>query len=232
MAGPAALPALREIVRAPGSASRVGDTGERLLPVASALAALLPEGGLRRGTTITVTGSTSLLLALLGGPSQAGAWCAVVGFAQLGLLAAAEAGIALERLALVPTPGPRWPAVVAALLDALDVVVVRPPARPVPADGRRLAARARERGAVLVAVGPWEAADLRLAGVGPRWEGVGDGHGHLRTWRLLVQVSGRGAAVRPREEWLSGPGPLTAADGPPAGRLGEVRPMARPAGVA
>ncbi|MCK9924395.1 hypothetical protein MXD61_21430, partial [Frankia sp. AgPm24] len=120
--------ALREITRIP--ARRAGPAGERLVPTVPALAALLPEEGLRRGTTVTVTGSASLVLTLLRGPSQAGGWCAVVGFAELGLLAAAESGIALERLALVPEPGPRWPVVVAALLDAMDVVVVRPPRPP------------------------------------------------------------------------------------------------------
>ncbi len=214
MAGPTALAALQEVAR--GAAPRVGDTGERLLPVVSTLAAVLPEAGLRRGTTIAVTGSASLLLTLLRGPSQAGAWCAVVGFAQLGALAAAEAGIVLERLALVPVPGQRWPVVVAALLDAMDVVVVRPPARSRPADGRRLTARARERGAVLVAVDGWEGADLRVAAVERRWDGLGAGHGQVCAPNLLVEVSGRGAARRPRRAWLTGAGAPPAAV-PPAG---------------
>jgi len=47
---------------------------------------------------------------------------------DLGLLAAYELGVDLERLALVPEPGPDWPQVVAALLDGIDVVVVAPPA--------------------------------------------------------------------------------------------------------
>ncbi|SNQ46964.1 conserved hypothetical protein [Frankia canadensis] len=212
MAGPAALAALQEIARSP--ARRVGDSGGRLLPVVSALAAVLPEAGLRRGTTVAVTGSASLLLTVLCGPSQAGAWCAVVGFAQLGLLAAAEAGVELERLVLVPAAGARWPAVAAALLDAMDVVVVRPPDRSRPADGRRLMARARERGAVLVAVGGWEGADLRVVAVERRWDGVGPGHGRVRTGNLLVEVSGRGAARRSRRVWLSGTGasPASAPD--------------------
>ncbi|MCM3886430.1 hypothetical protein [Frankia sp. R82] len=194
------LAALREIAQVP--AQRSGPAGERLVPVVPPLAALLPQEGLRRGSTVAVTGSASLVLTLLCGPAQAGGWCAVVGFAQLGLLAAAESGIALERLALVPVPGPRWPVVVATLLDAMDVVVVCPPASP-GAAGRRLMARARERGAVLVAVGAWEGADLRLAALERRWEGVGAGHGHVRVGHLLVEVSGRGAARRPRRAWVA-----------------------------
>jgi hypothetical protein len=125
------------------------------------------------------------------------------------VVAAAEAGIALERLVLVPEPGPRWPVVVAALLDVVDVVAIRPPTS-VGADGRRLAARARERGALLVplTIGPpsgtWEGADLRLSVEAMQWEGLGRGHGRLRTHRALVRVAGRGAASRPRSAWVEG----------------------------
>ena len=85
--------------------------GERILPVLPELRGLFPAGGLRRGSTVLVGGSTSLLLSLLTSASSAGSWCAVVGMPDLGLVAAAEFGIALGRLALVPDPGPDWPAV-------------------------------------------------------------------------------------------------------------------------
>ncbi|NBH10575.1 hypothetical protein GTY80_45970, partial [Amycolatopsis sp. SID8362] len=67
-------------------------------------------------------GSTSLLLALLAPATAAGSWAAVVGLPSLGLAAAAEHGADLSRLALVPRPGAEFPAVVAALLDGVDVV--------------------------------------------------------------------------------------------------------------
>ena len=125
-----------------------------------ALESLLPDAGLRRGSTVAVApaepgpfGATSVLLALLAGASVAGSWCAVVGMPSLGLVAAAELGIALDRLALVPDPGPDWPAVVAALLDGIDVVAAAPPG-PVSAPlAGRLAARVRQRGSVLVGYG-------------------------------------------------------------------------------
>src|SRR4051794_12253328 len=130
---------------------------EERLPVLGPLAGLFPGSGLRRGTTVSVvggggSGSTSLALALLAGPSQAGSWTAVVGCPDLGLVAAAELGVDLERLALVPRPGSgsQWPTVVSALLDAVDVVAVRPPGRIKAGDVRRLTAKARERGAVLL----------------------------------------------------------------------------------
>jgi hypothetical protein len=182
---------------------------ERLLPVVPAFQPLLPGRGLRRGTTVTVGGSAALALALVAGASAAGSWVAAVGLPDLGIVAAAEAGIALERLALVPAPGARaWPTVVAALLDAVDVVLVRPPAGLPAGRARRLAARARERGAVLVPLGTWpEPADLRLAVATSAWRGLGQGHGRLRARRVEVVVTGRGPATRERRAhlWLPAP---------------------------
>ena len=183
--------------------------GDRPLPVLPALEPLFSTGGLRRGSAVTVRGSASLLLALLAGPSRRGAWCGVVGLPGLGLVAAAEAGIELERLALVPDPGREWAAVAAALLDAMEVVVVAPPGRVLDGDVRRLAARARQRGAVLVPFGvqAWPGADLRLSLASGTWEGLGDGSGHLRARRVLVRGEGRGSAARAQELalWLPGP---------------------------
>src|SRR5918996_2227471 len=173
---------------------------ERLLPVLPALQPLLPGQGLRRGTTVAVSRSAAFALALVAGASAAGSWVAAVGLPDLGIVAAAETGIALERLALVPTPGARaWPAVVAAFLDAVDVVLVRAPARLPAAQARRLAARARERGAVLVPLGVWpEPADLRLAVTASTWRGLGQGHGSLQARQVEILITGRGAATRER----------------------------------
>ena len=98
------------------------------LPVLEGLADLFPGGALRRGSTVVVN-SPSLALAVLAASSQAGSWSAVVGQPDLGLVAAAELGVVLDRLALVPWPGSQWATAVSALLDAVDVVVARPPAR-------------------------------------------------------------------------------------------------------
>ena len=175
---------------------------EHLLPVLPELESLLPGRGLRRGSTISVTGSTSLALAVLAAPSAAGSWTAAVGLPSLGLVAAAEAGVALDRLALVASPGEQWPTVVAALLDALDIVLVCPASRVRIGDARRLMARARERGAVLVSTRAWEGADVRLSVASSVWDGVGEGHGHLTSRRLEVVATGRGAAARERRATL------------------------------
>src|SRR5204862_4814528 len=139
-----------------------------------------------RGSTVAVSGATSLALALLAGPSQAGSWCAAVGLPSLGLVAAAEVGIALERFPLVARPGDDWPAVVAALVDAVDVVLVGLPRHVRTGDARRLVAKTRERGAVLITTGgsPAVAADVRLTVSSTAWEGLGKGHGRLRARRM------------------------------------------------
>src|SRR5262245_32764926 len=73
----------------------VAMAGERTLPVVDALVPLLPDGGLRRGTTASVTGvggATSLALALVAGGSAVGSWVAAVGIPALGLAGAGEVG--------------------------------------------------------------------------------------------------------------------------------------------
>jgi hypothetical protein len=180
--------------------------GERILPVLPELRGLLPTGGLRRGSTVAVAtrgpgpfGATSVLLALLAAASAAGSWCAVVGMPALGLVAAAEFGIALDRLALVPDPGPEWPAVVAALLDGIDVVVAAPPGPVSASMAGRLAARARQRGSVLVPYGRWAGADVVLETPGGGWSGLGQGRGRLSSRALVISRRGRGAAARHRQ---------------------------------
>ena len=184
----------------------LGRRGAPPLPVHPSLAEVLP-GGLRRGSTIAVSGSVSLLLATLGEASAGGAWCALVGFPRVSAEAAVEYGVDLSRLAVIPAAGSGWTTAVGALLDALDIVAVRPP-RLVPGDVRRLAARARTREAVLLSYGEWPGADVRLQATAGTWSGIGDGTGRLKARRLEVHSSGRGPAARPRSTslWLPASG--------------------------
>lgn len=187
---------------------------DQMLPVLAELSELFPSGGLRRGSTVSVApgrspGSTSLMLALLAAASETGSWVAVVGVPDLGVLAAAELGIALERLALVPRPGVMFDKVVATLLDGFDIVVATPQGMPSAGVRGQLAARARQHGSVLVPFGQkaWEGADIRLTTEGSVWHGLGRGRGRLRSRELTVTARGRGAVSRPRtvKLWLPGP---------------------------
>ncbi|MCB7137314.1 hypothetical protein [Cellulosimicrobium marinum] len=170
---------------------------ERSWPVPGPLTALLPTGTIRRGTVLTVRGSTSLLLALVAGASTAGAWTTAVGLPDVGLLAAADAGVDLGRLALVPRPGPDAALAVAALVDGMDVVVVGPAADLTDTDRRRVLARARERGTVLVAATAWPGAHVALTVTGGAWTGADHGAGWLRRRTLQVERAGRAGAPRP-----------------------------------
>ena len=157
----------------------VSSSQARVLPVAPPLDALFPDGSLRRGTTIVVSGpdrepgvdrtadgSVSVALALLAAASGAGSWCAVVGLDGLGAVAVHELGIDLARLAVIPRPGVAWAEVTAAVIDGVDLVVLCPPFPPRQAMARRLVARTRERRSVLVVVAGrvgWpDPPDLRL----------------------------------------------------------------------
>jgi hypothetical protein len=198
---------------------RLGDTigrGEAarptapMLPVMPALSPVLPDG-LRRGSTVSVSGSVSLLLAVLATASAEGAWCALVGMPPVSAEAARDLGIELARLPMVPCPGESWVVVVGALLDAMDLVVARPPARLADGDIRRIAARARSRGAVFLPFSTggahWPHADVRLSAEGGSWSGIGCGYGRLRQRQVTITAHGRGVSARPRSAalWLPTP---------------------------
>lgn len=198
---PAPVRAVPDVREPAGLLGGRAERADRQLPVAPELAGLLPTG-LRRGSVLSVQGSAGLLLALLADASAGGAWCALVGLPAIGVLAAADLGVDLTRLALVPEPGPAWLSVTAALVDTFDLVVLAPPATAAPSEVRRLAARVRERGAVLVVDGSWPGAEVGLQVLQARWEGMGSGHGRLTGYELEVQSQGRGAAHRPRRALL------------------------------
>lgn len=191
---------------------------DRMLPVLPPLADLFPWRGLRRGSTVTVArgsspGATTLMLALIAAASKVGSWCAIVGVPYLGLVAAAEMGVELERTALIPHPGAQHEKVIATLLDGFDIVVAATQGMPAPALRQQLAARARQHGSVLIPFrdlqggSDWEGADVALSTEVSTWHGLGRGSGRLRSRELVVVARGRGAATRPRQAslWLPGP---------------------------
>jgi hypothetical protein len=181
------------------------DTG--LLPVLPGLRDLLPMGALQRGSVVTVSSWSMLCLALAAGPAASGAWCAAAGIPEFGVVAAAGAGLDPARLLLVPDLGPNWPQVVASLADGCDLVLLRPPDRPSASIRRKLEAAVRRHGVVLLMVGEWEGAQVRLRIADQVWTGIGAGHGRLRGRKALVVADGRGGWARSRSRWLWLPGP-------------------------
>jgi len=168
----------------------------KAVPTHPALQPVLPGGTLREGTVVQVEGSTTLLMALLAGPSASGRWVAVAGLPEFGVEAAARFGIDLERLVLVPDPGRQWLTVVAALADVIPVVAVRPAGRVSPAESSRLQARLRQRGTTLLVAGDWPGSDARLGVEASEWHGLERGHGRLAEREVVVSAAGRGEFVR------------------------------------
>jgi len=186
---------------------------DRVLPVVPALGSLLPEAGLVRGSIVGCQGGTALSVALatVAEASAAGSWLACVGLPSLGLRAAEELGIALERLVMVADSADLSEASLAnmmsALIDGFDLIVLRGTPGIGIATARRLQARLQARGAVLVVVGnpgPF-ICDVTITGLGSQWEGLGDGSGRLARRRLALSATGRRSPrVREIEVWLPG----------------------------
>jgi hypothetical protein len=175
---------------------------DQVLPLRSDISQLFPWGGLKRGTVVE-TLSPALAFVLLAEATTQGSWVAVVGSSELGLAAARDYGVALQRLVIVHRPAPdRVATVLAALVDALDIVVVGPKLVERGVDVRRLSARARERGSVLLSLGGWlEGPDISLHVRSQNFNGLAgglSGHGHIGYWSVDIETSGRGAASRPR----------------------------------
>ena len=184
-----------------------------------ALAPLLPEGSIRRGTAVAVSGlgSMTLAMALAVEASRRGSWVAAVGMADLGVAALAERGVDLERWALIDLPGATMSRsliadAVGAVVGGFDLVLLGSAARVGGATARRLLARMREHGASLICALGDASTDI-VSGLQPevrlmieqtRWTGIDSGHGRLLARQAEVTIGGRGAASRPRRMlvWL------------------------------
>ncbi len=136
---------------------------ESLLAVPDVLAELLPAG-LPKGTVAVLSGARSLPVGMAAAVTAAGGHVAVVGLPDFGLLAAAEMGADLSRLAVIPQPGSDPVEVAAVLMDGMDLVVLGLAGRSVPPSrSRAVVARARQRGCtLLVTGGQWQGASMRM----------------------------------------------------------------------
>ncbi|MBI2694300.1 hypothetical protein [Mycobacterium nebraskense] len=185
--------------KVPGPASGQASCADDLLPesesqlalprwLAEALPAPLP-----RGTVAVLSGARSLLLGMVAAVTAAGGNVAIVGQPDIGLLAAAEMGADLSRLAVIPDPGTDPVEVAAVLVDGMDLVVLGLGGRRVPQTrARAVVARARNKGCtVLVTDGDWQGAPTRLEARVCGYELTsGSRPGFGRISRVRVQVSG------------------------------------------
>jgi hypothetical protein len=120
---------------------------------------LLPDGGLVRGKAVACRGvaAMSLAVSLAVAATASGSWLAVVGVPTLGLEAAEEFGIPLERVVGVDLPtiddSERWAELVAATFDGFEVVITAVPRRLNAVLARRVQARMQSRQAVMIVLG-------------------------------------------------------------------------------
>jgi len=196
---------------------------DQLIPVAPVFRELLGTPGLRKGSTTLIAGTRgagriALVLGLLGAATAEGLWCAAVDLPSLGLVAACELGVCLDRVVLVPSSGRKFTPVVATLLEGCTAVFAALPDNVASSDARGLTARAHERHCALVLVAPpagegvrttgWpEAPDVTLTAVAGRVCGLEEGAGRITAHLLEVVATRRRAA--PREVrarlWLPSP---------------------------
>jgi len=109
------------------------------------------------------------------------------------------------------------------LLDGVGLVALAGADRMSSGARRSLAARARQRGSVLLPLGRWPGAEIELDCRAEAWYGAGAGYGRLRSREVVVRAVGRSAAVRPRTARLLLPGP----GGPVAEALTDLTPSVR-----
>lgn len=214
---------------------------QQLLPVPQPLLPLFPLGGLQRGWSVGFdgSGSWSLAMALLGSSGNSSdwrqpsagcssfppanamgdGWVACVGLEALGLVAADEVGLRLDRVIMVENPpAGQWATVIAALVEVVDVICLGETVSVGTRDARRLMARAREQNAVLFHLDggrSWpQVLDVNLSVQVNSWHGIGVGHGHLESRSVSVTAVGRRSMAKPRtvDILLPGPGGVPVAD--------------------
>lgn len=171
--------------------SRV-EAGFGPVPVAPALASLLASSGLERGGVYACAGDApmSLLFSLVAVATTQGSWLACVDVPRMGLMAAHEYGVALQRVMCVSTGGhtQSYAQVVGALVDGIDLVVVSSPVCSA-AEARRIVARAKASGSVLLILGRAGqfSPDVVLSSSTTEWHF----HTHASSRTMSVQAHGR-----------------------------------------
>ena len=185
---------------------------EHCLAVPGPLAPLLPRDGIQKGQTLGFagSGSWSIALAMAGAAVGNDGWLAIVNAPEVGLCAAGELGVDLERVLVIESvPGDRIPTALAAMNETIDLILLGPHPPLSHRDVRRLSARNRERGTVIFHLDSgrnWPSPlDISFTVTNSRWFGLGDGHGYLQWRQLDVEATGRRAAAQTRRASIALP---------------------------
>jgi len=191
--------------------------GEDLVPLLLPLQQALGVDGLRRGSTVLLGGeegfgATSLALALIAKATTDGMWCSIVGPPDLGMVAAVELGVDLERLVVVAAPRVRAATAIGALVEGCDVVLLRLPLAMSRTEMLRLGARARQRRVLVVLLSDprsramaWpEAPDITVQIRSSVFYGIESGSGRIAGRRVEIETVHRrsGGLPAPVALWL------------------------------
>lgn len=168
-------------------------------PVPAPLAQIMPERGLRPGSSVGIAGAcrTSVALSLAGAAMGEESWCALVGMPHVGIGVLGDLGIDPSRTVLVPTPGAHAGAALSALVDGIDVVVMGEDMELPPTLWRSVTARARTQGSLLVRMASTsgdERSDLKISSRHVAWGGLACGSGRIRFRRVHLTSAGRAVA--------------------------------------
>lgn len=189
------------------------DIESQTLDVSDHLRTMLPDRGLVRGRIISCSGDAAMSLALhvVSRATQNGSWLATVGVDHLGLVAAHEQHVALERLVVVSPGGgvDDWVSAVGIAIEGFGVVLLSVPQRLTARDVTRITTRIQARRVVAVCVDPQGhlsggrglVPDVVLHTTTIAWHGIEEGAGHVRSREMVVEVSGRRVA-RPSRHTL------------------------------
>lgn len=187
---------------------------EHLLPISPNLVEMFASG-LRRGSTVVVkggAGATSLALSLCAQATTSGLWLGCLNTQSLGWAAARELGVDLDHVVTVKVSDNDLTAALGAMVDVFDLVLFDVGQGLSTSSARKLAARARERGCVLLLLverreftgshrkSTWwpDTPDATLEVWDTSWEGLDSGRGRLRSQQLCVRVQGRRGLSRER----------------------------------
>ena len=170
---------------------------DRTLPVVDELADLFHGRGLQQGSTIEIAGmaAVSLAIALTVGVTGSNRWVVAVGLPELGSSSAADLGVQFQRWAFVDQPKDQAGEVLYALIGSVDLILVGPEVKIRASDGRKIAARMRERGTSIITVGNASHCNLqpslRLRVNRTKWTGLERGHGRLVARKVEIELVSR-----------------------------------------
>lgn len=184
---------------------------DRYVELDGSLAKIFPLGRIQLGSVVLFEGAlnpgvTSAVFEFLSSGGMKRSWSTLVGFENLGFLAAFEKGVDLGKVVSVPDPGRKLAQVVAVLMEAFPVVVIANPRFISFSQARNLISRARANKSVMAVVqqsldisvaqgkGFWPGSyDYAISSSISGFSGLGQGNGFIKERRLSLCLDSKRA---------------------------------------